>query len=198
MQTLETTPYEAICAISLNPLDTRKPRGHKTKNSMCFCCGTRLRLSDHHLKPRSEGGTDQPDNLVTVCFDCHDEIEGPADGAWERVVQFKNKIKDGRIAKTKQQRALDLREGKTREAEYEKTLRDNKNRILQAWGVVQDESVAVPGLPQLRAKRRAQGFLDRADGRLYYSLTHGDEAARLLFDAPLEEYVQSISARVAA
>jgi len=197
MQTLETTPYEAICSISLNPLDTRKPRGRKTKNSMCFCCGTRLRLSDHHLKPRSEGGTDHPDNLVTVCHDCHDEIEGPADGAWERVVQFKNKIKDGRIAKTKQQRALDLTEGKIREAEYEKTLKENKNKILQAFGVLQAEPVAA-GLPQLRAKRRAQGYLDRADGRLYYSLTHGEEAARLLFDAPLEEYVQSICAKVAA
>ena len=45
------------------------------------------------------------------------------------------------------------------------------------------------------AKRRAQGYLDRTDGKLYYSLTHGDEAARLLFDAPLDEYVRSISAR---
>jgi hypothetical protein len=41
---------------------------------------------------------DHPDNLVTVCHDCHDEIEGPADGSWERVVEFKDKIRTGRIA----------------------------------------------------------------------------------------------------
>jgi hypothetical protein len=132
---------------------------------------------------------------VTVCYDCHDEIEGPADGAWERVVEFKNKIKTGRIAKTKQQRVLGLREGKIREAGYEKTLRENKNKILQAMGVLQAEPVVV-GLPELRAKRRAQGFLARADGRRYYSLTHGEEMARLPFDAPLEDYLQSISARL--
>jgi hypothetical protein len=112
---------------------------------------------------------------VTVCYDCHDEIEGPADGAWERVVEFKNKIKTGRSAKTKQQRALDLREGKIREAEYEKTLRDNKNKILQTMRVFQGEPIVVAGLSELRAKRRAQGFLDLADGRLYYSLTHDEE-----------------------
>jgi hypothetical protein len=133
---------------------------------------------------------------VTFCYDCQDEIEGPANGAWERVVEFKNKIKTGRIAKTKQQQALDLRDGKFREAEYEKSLKDNKNRILQAMGVLQVGPVAVAGLPELRAKRRAQGFLDRADGRLYYSLSHGEEMARLLFDALLEEYVRSISARL--
>jgi len=33
-------------------------------------------VSDHHIVPRSEGGTDEPRNLVKLCQKCHDEVEG--------------------------------------------------------------------------------------------------------------------------
>lgn len=28
----------------------------------------------HHIIPRSQGGEDIEDNLITICFDCHDQI----------------------------------------------------------------------------------------------------------------------------
>ena len=42
----------------------------------CLChkfCGTKIEL--HHITPRSEGGTDEIDNCVPLCFDCHAEVE---------------------------------------------------------------------------------------------------------------------------
>ena len=32
--------------------------------------------SPHHIKPRSEGGTDEPRNIVYLCRSCHDQVEG--------------------------------------------------------------------------------------------------------------------------
>ena len=168
----------------------------KTKNSFCYCCGTRQRLSDHHLKPRAEGGTDHPDNRVTVCSDCHDEVEGPADGAWERVIQFKAKIKSGRVAKTRQERLNEERDCEDRQQEYERDLAEREKRIFQlAGGAPHKEIKPAEELNLLRAKRRSLGYLDAVDGRKYWSLAFGEEQARLLFDAPTEEYVQSVVVR---
>ena len=46
------------------------------KRHCCVCwrrCGFRIEL--HHIKPRSEGGSDDISNAIPVCFDCHAEIE---------------------------------------------------------------------------------------------------------------------------
>lgn len=34
--------------------------------------------SEHHIKPRSEGGGDEPRNKVLLCKSCHDRVEGIA------------------------------------------------------------------------------------------------------------------------
>lgn len=31
-------------------------------------------LNVHHIKPVSEGGDDKPENLITLCKECHKEI----------------------------------------------------------------------------------------------------------------------------
>jgi len=41
----------------------------------CLCKkqgGTNVEL--HHIKPESEGGTDDVDNAILLCFDCHSEV----------------------------------------------------------------------------------------------------------------------------
>lgn len=51
-------------------------------NYQCQLCGTggENRLQLHHLTYRSQGGTHDPANLVTVCFVCHQQIHlGRAD-----------------------------------------------------------------------------------------------------------------------
>ncbi len=42
----------------------------------CLChkfCGTKIEL--HHIVPRSDGGMDEVDNCIPLCFDCHAEVE---------------------------------------------------------------------------------------------------------------------------
>lgn len=40
----------------------------------CRACGYRNNLSVHHVHYRSSGGGDTPENLATLCSDCHDAI----------------------------------------------------------------------------------------------------------------------------
>lgn len=44
-------------------------------NYTCQCCGKSIKdkviLHVHHIKYRSQGGTDSMDNLATVCHQCH-------------------------------------------------------------------------------------------------------------------------------
>ena len=44
-------------------------------NYTCQCCGKKnCRLEVHHIKFRSNGGTDDEENLITLCEDCHKGI----------------------------------------------------------------------------------------------------------------------------
>ena len=48
-------------------------------NYTCQCCGKKnCRLEVHHIKFRRDGGTDDEENLITLCKECHDGIH---DGA---------------------------------------------------------------------------------------------------------------------
>lgn len=40
----------------------------------CRGCGVRENLHLHHIVYRSQGGTDDPSNLITLCFKCHDMV----------------------------------------------------------------------------------------------------------------------------
>jgi hypothetical protein len=44
-------------------------------NGRCKSCGTDKYLTVHHIIPRNEGGDEDFDNLITLCLDCHNEIE---------------------------------------------------------------------------------------------------------------------------
>ena len=44
-------------------------------NYNCVVCGSRRRLEVHHIMPRSKGGGDNKENLVTLCYKCHNEVE---------------------------------------------------------------------------------------------------------------------------
>ena len=44
-------------------------------NYTCQCCGKKnCRLEAHHIKFRSNGGTDDEENLITLCKECHDGV----------------------------------------------------------------------------------------------------------------------------
>jgi hypothetical protein len=41
----------------------------------CKSCRIKIGLTVHHIIPRNEGGTNYPPNLITLCENCHNEIE---------------------------------------------------------------------------------------------------------------------------
>lgn len=44
---------------------------------LCLTCKAKGRVTPatqvDHIKPKSRGGTDDPDNLASICSDCHEE-----------------------------------------------------------------------------------------------------------------------------
>lgn len=42
----------------------------------CFDCEMRPGVHVHHIRFRSQGGSDTPDNLVWLCRPCHDKRHG--------------------------------------------------------------------------------------------------------------------------
>ena len=60
----------------------------------CAACGEcdREALEHHHLTPRSDGGTDEENNLVTLCYACHGKAHG-----YERL-NFRARTKAGLAA----------------------------------------------------------------------------------------------------
>ncbi|MGB4497084.1 MAG: HNH endonuclease [Methylococcaceae bacterium] len=44
------------------------------KHDYCVACGIREKLHQHHLVPKSRGGSNDQTNLITLCVDCHEKI----------------------------------------------------------------------------------------------------------------------------
>lgn len=44
------------------------------RNSYCKFCGSKVEVSAHHIRFRSEGGDDSMGNLISLCFPCHRKI----------------------------------------------------------------------------------------------------------------------------
>jgi len=49
-------------------------------NYTCQHCGEKKELNAHHIRQKSDGGTDTPKNGITLCKNCHDELHA---GKWE-------------------------------------------------------------------------------------------------------------------
>jgi hypothetical protein len=55
-------------------LDTNKAYVLSRDKHTCQSCGCSGPMQVHHIHPRSQGGTDQINNLITVCPKCHSKI----------------------------------------------------------------------------------------------------------------------------
>jgi len=42
----------------------------------------------HHIKPLSQGGTNDVDNLMSLCTSCHSEITAREGGRWKRLGSY--------------------------------------------------------------------------------------------------------------
>jgi 5-methylcytosine-specific restriction endonuclease McrA len=45
----------------------------------CQACGSMQNLQVHHLKFRSHSGSDEEQNLITLCAECHEQMHREAD-----------------------------------------------------------------------------------------------------------------------
>lgn len=50
----------------------------------CVYCGTWVANSVDHVVPRSRGGTDEPDNLVSACYACNFDKKARTPEEWQR------------------------------------------------------------------------------------------------------------------
>src|SRR5205807_2211106 len=51
---------------------------HRDKHTCKKCKQDKCKLEVHHIHFRSNGGTDSPDNLITLCSSCHDKLHQSA------------------------------------------------------------------------------------------------------------------------
>ena len=56
---------------------SNEKRLYFNKKRKCYCCGKRRKLQLHHKIPKSQGGLDNPENVVYLCKECHEEFHEP-------------------------------------------------------------------------------------------------------------------------
>ena len=57
-------------------------------NNICQYCGKKTIESVHHIIPKKYGGYDEPDNLIALCFKCHDIVEEKTDDLFKSGKRF--------------------------------------------------------------------------------------------------------------
>ena len=72
----------------------------------CRKCGSKTHLEVHHIVQRKDGGSNRPDNLVTLCHECHAALhrgeftlQKPRDGY--KASAFMNKMRDKLVERLK-------------------------------------------------------------------------------------------------
>lgn len=62
--------------ISANLTNAVRKAVYKRDGYTCALCDSNRGLQIHHVVPRSEGGTNAPHNLITLCWRCHAVAHG--------------------------------------------------------------------------------------------------------------------------
>jgi hypothetical protein len=50
----------------------------------CVICGEKNNLHNHHIKPKSRGGGDEPENMLTLCVPHHEWIHQIKPNTWTK------------------------------------------------------------------------------------------------------------------
>lgn len=92
--------------------ETLERDGHR-----CTQCGSTTDLEIHHITPVAAGGTNAPDNLTTLCHDCHAAIHA---AEWRELAEERKRITE---AQRQEAAAAALRE----------TLRQHGGKTIEEW-----------------------------------------------------------------
>ena len=65
--------------ISANVSNHTRKAVYARDHYRCALCDSNRGIQIHHVIKRSQGGGDQPDNLITLCMYCHAVIHGATD-----------------------------------------------------------------------------------------------------------------------
>ena len=72
----------------------RVNRGGSAVSDQCYFCDESEALDRHHVVPRRHGGSDDEENLVTVCPNCHRKLETLYDSRFYNEVGVKSDVDD--------------------------------------------------------------------------------------------------------
>ncbi|NMX22022.1 hypothetical protein C5S30_06250 [ANME-1 cluster archaeon GoMg4] len=68
--------------------DEIRKRIYRRDGWQCQKCGaTNVQLHAHHIIPLSQGGSNEPDNLITLCKNCHAELHPLTTIWWDRLAE---------------------------------------------------------------------------------------------------------------
>lgn len=62
--------------VGANISKERRKEIYRRDGYRCALCDSTRYLQVHHAIPRSEGGSDFPENLITLCSVCHGQAHG--------------------------------------------------------------------------------------------------------------------------
>lgn len=70
--------------LSANIPNTTRRKVYQRDGWRCALCDSTDGIQIHHVEPRSVGGSDFPENLITLCWRCHAEAHGTRvyEGQW--------------------------------------------------------------------------------------------------------------------
>ena len=68
--------------ISANISNARRKAIYRRDGYACALCDNRQYLQIHHVIPRSNGGSDDPMNLICLCSKCHGAAHGCIPDGW--------------------------------------------------------------------------------------------------------------------
>lgn len=62
----------------------------------CYICGESMFTQKHHILPRSKGGSDNQENLIVLCANCH---AGAHHGMYtqDELIDLKHEVESGRL-----------------------------------------------------------------------------------------------------
>ena len=83
--------------------EKRKKRASRKRDRQCRACGERGKLTVHHIVPRRNDGATEPENLLTLCRNCHNQWHR-CEGYYYRLPFFEW-IQGGRVRRLAQQKS---------------------------------------------------------------------------------------------